>query len=151
VNISTGVQARIFLVDDYVPFLDFVSSLVHRQPGLRIIGKVQDGTEAIREAGSLKPDLILLDIGLPGLNGIEAAYRIRKIVPRAKIVFLTNDCSPEVVEEALKLGASGYVLKVYAAQDLPSAINAALNGDRFLSRGLGQYSLENLTLATANS
>jgi DNA-binding NarL/FixJ family response regulator len=79
----------------------------------------------------LKPDLILLDIGLPTLNGIEAARQIRKLAPESKIIFLTQESSDDMVEEALSLGAWGYVLKCRAASDLSAVVEAAILGVRF--------------------
>lgn len=141
-----GAQARILLVDDYRPFLDFISSLLREQPNVEIVGEVQDGFEAIWQAQRLQPDLIFLDIGLPGVNGIQAAGQIRNAVPAAKIVFLTNECSPEVVQEALKLGACGYIQKVHAARDVTNAINAVLSGERFLSNALTEIPLPKRSL-----
>jgi DNA-binding NarL/FixJ family response regulator len=138
---SISVRARVLLVDDYPPFLNFVSSLLRQQGDVEVIHEVQDGDEAVRQAQSLKPDLILLDVGLPTLNGIEAAQQIRKLVPDSKVVFLSNECSREIVEEALNLGARGYIQKVFAAKDIPVAIAAVVNGGRFLSSTLAAYNL----------
>jgi len=100
---------------------------------LQVICEVSDGLEAVHKAEELKPDLILLDIGLPTLNGIEAARQIRKLAPDSKIVFLSQESSAEVVEEALRLGAWGYVLKTRAGSDLLPAVEAILSGKRFVS------------------
>jgi DNA-binding NarL/FixJ family response regulator len=86
-----------------------------------------------QKAEELKPDLILLDSGLPRLNGIEAARRIRRLVPESKIIFLTQDSSAEVVQEALSLGARGYVVKVNAERHLLAAVEAVISGKRFVS------------------
>ena len=141
---SIGVRARVLLVDDNPPFLNFVSSLLRQQGDVEVVHEVQDGDEAVRQAQSLKPDLILLDVGLPTLNGIEAAQLIRKLVPDAKVVFLSNECSREIVEEALNLGARGYIQKVFAAKDIPVAIAAVVNGERFLSSTLAAYNPANV-------
>jgi len=133
-------NARILLVDDNPPFLNFIASLL-RQENVEISGDARDGKNAVRLARLLEPDLILLDVGLPTLNGIEAAYQIRKFVPDAKIVFLSNECSREIVEEALNLGARGYIQKVLAGTDVPIAITAFLNGGIFLSSTLAAYNL----------
>ena len=137
----TTVNPRILLVDDNCPFLDFISSLLRQQYKVDVVGEARDGSDAIQQAQSLKPDLILLDVGLPTLNGIEAAYCIRKLVPNAKIVFVSNESSREIVQEALNLGACGYIQKIFAAKDIPEAINVVLNGGRFLSTSLGVYNL----------
>ena len=88
---------------------------------------------AVRMASALQPQLILLDLGLPELNGIEAARRIRNAVPSCKILVLTQESAPALVEEALALGAWGYVLKSHGQRDLLAAINAVLKGELFLS------------------
>ena len=100
---------------------------------MQVICEVSDGLEAVHKAEELKPDLILLDIGLPTLNGIEVARQIRKLAPDSKIVFLSQESSSEVVEEALRLGAWGYVLKTRAGSDLLPAVEAVLSGKRFVS------------------
>ena len=91
--------------------------------------------EAIQKAVELKPDLILMDIWLPSLNGIEAARQILKLVPEAKILFLSQENSAEVIQEALSLGASGYIVKANAGTDLLPAIEAAISGRPFVSGG----------------
>jgi DNA-binding NarL/FixJ family response regulator len=101
--------------------------------GLQIVGEVSDGLEAIQKAVELHPDLIVLDIGLPSLNGIETARQIRKLVPESKIIFLTQESSPDVVQEALSLGARGYVAKTKAHVDLFAAVEAVLSGITFVS------------------
>jgi DNA-binding NarL/FixJ family response regulator len=85
-------------------------------PNIRIICEVSDGAQAVKKANELQPDLILLDIGLPSLNGIEAARQIRGLSPKSKIIFVTQETSPEVVTEALEAGASGYVVKTDAGR-----------------------------------
>ena len=93
---------------------------------------VSDGLEAVREAQRLQPDLILLDIGLPTLNGLDAARRIRTLSPASKIVFVTQESSADVVQEALKIGASGYVAKADAGRELIAAVTAVLRGEQFV-------------------
>jgi DNA-binding NarL/FixJ family response regulator len=94
---------------------------------------VSDGLEAVRKAEELRPDLILLDIGLPRLNGIEAARQILKLVPESKIIFLTQESSDDVVEEAFCLGACGYVKKIKAKRDLLAAVETVILGNQFVS------------------
>ncbi len=107
-----------------------------QKPGFRVICEIGDGSHAVEIAQELCPDLILLNIGLPGLNGIEAARQILKIIPESKIVFLTQETAAEVVREALNVGASGYVVKSPAGKELLGAIEAVLQGKRFVSSGL---------------
>jgi DNA-binding NarL/FixJ family response regulator len=105
-------------------------------PEFQVIGEASDGLEAVRKAGELKPDLILLDTSLPKLNGIETARRTRELTPHSKILFVSEESSPELVCEALLLGAVGYVLKAEIASDLIPALSAVLAGNRFVSRNL---------------
>lgn len=109
------------------------------RPDIQIVGEALDGLDAIQKATELQPDLILFDIGLPELNGIEAAKRVRALVPDAKIIFLTQEACPEVVEEALRLGAMGYVLKSRAGSELLPAIEGVLAGRQFVGSGLEGY------------
>ena len=133
---AAGAQVRILVVDDHEPFRQFVASTLGEQPNLQVIGQVQDGLEAVHQAEALQPDLILLDIGLPGLNGIAAARRIRGLAPNARIVFLTQESSADVVREAFSLGAWGYVVKVQAGQELLIAVESVMQGKQFISSGL---------------
>ena len=129
-------KIRILLVDDNEPFRQFVASTLRNHQNLNLIGEAGDGLEAVQRAEALQPDLILLDIGLPGLNGIEAARRVRELAPEAKIIFLTQESSDDVVHEALSLGAWGYVVKVQAGRELLVAVNMVMQGQRFVSSGL---------------
>ena len=100
---------------------------------MQVICEVSDGLEAVHKGRELRPNLILLDIGLPTLNGIEAARRILSLVPESKIIFLSQETSPAIVQEAMRLGAWGYVFKTNAQGDLLRAIDAVLSGKRFVS------------------
>jgi DNA-binding NarL/FixJ family response regulator len=126
---------RILVVDDYEPFRRFLCSMLTRRADLQIIGEALDGLEAVQKAEELQPDLIVLDIGLPTLNGIEAARQIRKFAPESKIIFVSQESSPDVVQEALGLGTCGYVVKSQAQRELLAAVDAVLEGRRFVSGG----------------
>jgi len=126
---------RILVVEDFEPWRRFISSLVEQEPQLRIICEVSDGLEAVQKAKELKPDLILLDIGLPKLNGVDAARKIRTLAPRSKILFLSQEYSAAVVREALGIGA-GFIVKTDARRELLSAVKAVMLGEEFLSSGL---------------
>jgi len=106
------------------------------RPELQVICEASDGPEAVLKAEELKPDLIVLDIGLPKLNGIEAARRIRQLSPSSKIVFLSLHNSPDVVQGALSTGALGYVRKTDARSELLPAVDAVLRGKQFVSSSL---------------
>jgi DNA-binding NarL/FixJ family response regulator len=98
---------RVLVVDDFEPFRRFICSTLDKSSELQIVGEFSDGLEAVRKAEELKPDLILLDVGLPTLNGIAAARKIHKLAPRSKIIFVSQESSPDVLQEALDLGAGG--------------------------------------------
>lgn len=123
---------RVLVVDDYEPWRRFVRSTLEKQPGLQIIGEVADGLEAVQKAEELQPDLILLDVRLPKLNGIEAARRIRKLTPQSTILFVSLQASADVMRAALGTGAKGYVFKTDARNELLTAVNAVLRGDQFV-------------------
>jgi len=125
---------RVLVVDDYEPFRRFVRSTLGTRPALQIVGEASHGLEAVRRAEELKPDLVVLDIALPTLNGIEVARQIRTLSPESKVIFLSQESSPDVVQEALSTGAWGYVVKARAGSDLLAAIEAVLLGNHFVSR-----------------
>jgi DNA-binding NarL/FixJ family response regulator len=127
---------RVLVVDDFEPFRRFVCSKLEQRPDLQVIGEALDGLEAVRKVQELQPDLILLDIGLPTLSGIEAARRIRKFAPESKIIFVSQESSADVVQEALSLGMCGYLVKSQAQSDLLAAVDAVLEGRQFASGGL---------------
>ena len=126
----------VLVIEDYEPFRRFICSTLGKRPELQIVGEASDGLQAVQKVQELQPDLILLDIGLPTLNGIEAASRISRLVPAAKVLFLSQNNDADVVAAALSDGAKGYVRKENALTDLLPAIEAVLRGDRFVSRGL---------------
>lgn len=120
---------RVLVVEDYEPFRRFLSSKLNKIQAVQLITEVSNGLEAVQKAAELKPDLVLLDIGLPKLNGIEAARRIRSLSPMSKIIFLSQESSADVVQEALNTGAHGYVIKDDAGHELLPTVAAVLRGD----------------------
>jgi len=132
---------RVLVVEDFAPFCQFVRSTLAERPVVQVIGEVADGLEAVQKAELLEPNLVLLDIGLPTLNGIEAARQISKLAPKSKIIFVSQESSREVVQEALNVGAWGYVVKTKAAIDLLAAVDAVLEGRHFASVGLSNQNL----------
>lgn len=120
-------------MEDFQPFRASVAALLNRHFELQEMTEASEGLEAVEKARQLQPDLVLMDIGLPRLNGIEAARRIRAASPNSKIIFLTQETSPEVIAEAIELGASGYVFKSDAEAYLAPALEAVMNGKRFFN------------------
>ena len=140
---------RVLVVDDYEDWRRFARSKVEKEDGLEVIGEVSDGLQALQQAQQLQPDLIVLDIGIPTINGLEVARRIRESTPKTKILFLTENRSPEIAEQALSTSASGYVVKSDAARELLPAIRAVLAGKRFVSARLAGHFPVGTTLTTA--
>jgi DNA-binding NarL/FixJ family response regulator len=124
---SRAQPVRILVVEDFPQFREYISSELEKRPNLRIIGETADGLEAIQKAVELKPDLILMDIGLPSLSGIDAARRILDLVPSTKIIFLSQESSISVMQGALRVGACGYVVKMNAALELLPTIDAIMS------------------------
>jgi DNA-binding NarL/FixJ family response regulator len=130
---------RILLADDDANWRHEVQLLLQAQPEWQVICEVSDGLEAVHKGEEFKPDLFLLDVGLPNLNGIEAARRIRQLSPNTKILFLSFDNRLDVVEVALNTGAQGYVDKARAQSELIPAIAAVQRGEQFVSGTLKGY------------
>lgn len=131
------LPVEILVVDDFELYRRFVCSTLQHQSEFHI-SEVSDGLEAVQRAQELRPDLILLDIGLPNLGGIEAAGRILDVSPNSRILYLSQESSSEIVQEALRVAgpSSGYVVKSDAAGELLIAVDAVLKGKSFLSRRL---------------
>ena len=127
---------RILIADDYEGWRRQTRSLLQAQSKWQVIAEASDGSEVVQKADELKPDLIVLDIGLPKLNGIEAARRIRQLSPGSKIIFLSLYSSPDQVQAALSTGGLGYVSKTDAARELVLAVDAVLRGKQFVSSSI---------------
>jgi DNA-binding NarL/FixJ family response regulator len=123
----------VLVAEDFEPFRRFISSTLGKMRDLRVICEVSDGQQAVKKAEELKPHLILLDIGLPGMNGLDAAREIRKLAPESKIIFVSQESSADIVQEALCLGAAGYVVKARAGSELLPAVESACLGKQFVS------------------
>lgn len=132
----SSLQIRVLVVEDNEPFLQFMCSMVRNQELLELVGRAKDGLDAIRQAQLLRPDLITLDIALPKLHGIAAAREIRRLLPTAKILFVTHESAPEVVRECLNVPMCGYVWKPDAGREFSRALHTILAGKPFLSRGV---------------
>lgn len=133
---------RIVLADDHRLVRSGMRSLLESRGGFEIVAETGDGREAVSFARRLRPDIVILDIGMPGLNGLEAASRIAREIPETKIVILSMHTSEHYVLEALRAGAVGYVVKDAAVEELEQALCAVLHGDLWLSPGVSRYLLE---------
>lgn len=129
-------SAEVLVVEDFESFRQLICSLLRERTEFRLVSEASDGLEAIQKIEELRPDLILLDIGLPSLNGIKVAERARAIAPQAKLLFVSQESSPEVVKETFRAGGHGYVQKASVLSDLMPAIESVLANKRFVSSGL---------------
>jgi DNA-binding NarL/FixJ family response regulator len=136
-------RIRILLVDDHEVFRRYVASMLKERANVQIVGEAEDGLQAVMQAEALQPDVILLDIGLPGINGIEVARQIGEIANKARIIFLTQESSAEVVNAAFELGAWGYITKVCAGAELLSAVDAVSQGERFTNENSHNHNSHN--------
>jgi DNA-binding NarL/FixJ family response regulator len=127
-------RIRVLLADDHEAMLERIAELVKTE--CDVVGTATDGQQALDAAGELNPDVLVLDISMPVLNGIEAAHQLKKAGHKARIVFLTVHDDPDFAREALAAGALGYVIKSRIASDLVTAIKAAYAGRLFLSPSL---------------
>lgn len=127
---------KALIVEDFASFRLLVFSMLHGMGVFQLIDQAADGLEALEKAEQLQPDLVVLDIGLPNVNGLEVAERVRHLAPHAAILFLSQQGSSDVVREVLSFGALGYVHKSRAGSELLPAIKAVLAGNRYISEGL---------------
>lgn len=134
------MRPRVLLADDHTLMLDGIRLML--QPEFELLGSVEDGQALLSEAGRLKPDVVLLDISMPLLNGIDAARQLRKTLPSTRLIFVTMHADPDFVTEAFRAGASGYVLKRAAASELLTAIREVLKGNQFVSPLVTRNTLE---------
>ena len=125
----------ILVVEDHARFRHLICTVLQQRADFQII-EAADGLEGVQKAEALQPDVILIDINLPQMHGFDVAKQIRRLVPQARLLFVSQETSPDIVRHALRLGARGYVQKLSAATDLLPAIDAALAGERFVSRSL---------------
>ena len=126
-------QVRVLLADDHALFREGLAGIINNQPDMQVVGEANDGLEAFVKAQELKPDLILMDVQMPGMNGIEAVTQIKQVLPEVIIVMLTVRSDDDMLFEALKNGAQGYLLKEIRSQDLLEMLRSALRGEAALS------------------
>jgi DNA-binding NarL/FixJ family response regulator len=124
---------RILIADNYEPWRLYVSSTLQYDQSLQIVGVASDGLDAVQKAIELTPDLVVLSVTLPKLNGIQAAKQISEAVPSVKLLFASQIVDADVMAEALKNGAHGYVWKMHAQTELLTAIRAIRRGEKFIS------------------
>lgn len=135
-------KIRVLLADDHVLIRAGLRMVVDAQPDLTVVGEAGDGREAVAMAESLKPDVVVMDIGMPALNGIDAAHQVHETLPDTQIVMLSMHADETYVLRALKAGAKAYLLKDSAEPDLARAIRAAAEGKSFFSPAVGRVLLE---------
>lgn len=127
---------RVLLVDDHEIARKGIRSVLTQDESLVVVSEATDGEEAVKKSEELHPDVILLDITLPGMSGIQAAQRIRVVSPESRIIFVSQHDSIRIAKDALSVGAQGYVVKSDAGRDLLMAIQTVLEGKPFVSRSL---------------
>jgi DNA-binding NarL/FixJ family response regulator len=129
-------QVRVLLADDHALFREGLAGIIRAQPDMQVVGEANDGLEAFIKVQELKPDLILMDVQMPGMDGIEAVRQIKQVLPETIIVMLTVRGDDDMLFNALKNGAQGYLLKEIRSQDLLEMLRGALRGEAALSPNL---------------
>jgi two-component system response regulator NreC len=142
-------RIRILLADDHTVLRSGLRALLSAQADLEVAGEAADGGEALRLAQTLKPDVVVMDIGMPGVSGIDATARIRRELPSTKVLILSMHDDQGYLRQALRAGASGYVLKKAADTELLAAIRAAARGEVFLDPSLAKGFVEDIVLPKA--
>lgn len=135
-------ESRIVIAEDHTILREGLRSLLSSEPELRVVGEAKDGREAIRRVEQLEPDLILMDLSMPRMNGVEAIREIKNRIPETKVLALTVHKAEEFVLEVLQAGADGYVLKDASSEELVMAIRSVLEGQRYLSPAVSQMVIE---------
>jgi len=130
------IRYRVLLADDHALFREGLAGIINAQPDLQVVGEANDGLEAFVKAQELKPDLILMDVQMPGMDGLEATRQIKQVLPETVIVMLTVRDDDEKLFEALKNGAQGYLLKDIQSREMLAMLRSALKGEAALSSGL---------------
>ena len=127
---------KVLLADDHQLLIDGLRPLLEKQKNMEVAGIAKEGIEAVKQALKLQPDIILLDISMPGLNGIDAAKKILGELPKTKIIMLSMYADKRYIQESLRIGARGYILKESAASELIEAIGNVQKGELFFSRSV---------------
>ena len=143
------MNTHILLADDHALLRAGLRLLLENQPGLEVVGEASSGLEALDLAAKLNPNLILLDLSMPGLGGLDALPALRKSVPGARVLILTMHDDPQYLRQALKHGASGYVLKKAADQELLSAVRAVMRGEVYVHPSMTRVLLDDMLTDTS--
>jgi len=136
-NVQMG-KIKVLVADDHTILRQGIKALLENQEGIEVVGEAKDGREAIKVTEELLPDVIMMDIAMPGLNGLEATRRIKKKFPKMKVLVLTMYANEEYIFQILNAGANGYLVKETAFQDLISAIKAVYRGESFMSPSISK-------------
>lgn len=131
---SETVRTRVLLADDHTLVLEGLSKLLQKE--FDLVGTASSGAEAVEMAAALRPDVLLMDISMPGLNGIDAARQLRERVPNVKVIAVTMHNNTTYVRESMKAGMAGYVLKQSAASELATAVHAVMRNERYITPAL---------------
>ena len=148
---ARNVAIRVLVADDHQIFRDGLKTVLSRIPGLELVGEASDGRQAVTLAQQLAPDVVIMDIGMPQLNGVEATRQIRAINAAVKIIALSVHAEGVIVRRILEAGATGYLLKDCAAEDVGRAINSVMTGQVFLGQGLSDVVVKQFGMAQALS
>lgn len=136
------MNCRLLLADDHALIRAGVRAMIGSAPGYEVVGEATDGAEAIDLALGLDPDVILLDVSMKGVDGLQALHRLSEVAPRSKVLMLSMHSDPEVVGNALRLGAHGYLLKDAAPTELRTALQTVVRGERYLSSAIASAVVE---------
>jgi two-component system response regulator NreC len=148
----TDRTINIFLADDHTIVRQGLAKLIEAESNFKIIGEAQDGRQAVRKVERLNPDIVIMDIAMPLLNGIEATRQIKKLSPQTKVIILSMHSHDRYISELISLGASGYLLKDSTGAEIVKAISAAMKGDVYLSPSISRRVVDNyLTLKKTSS
>jgi len=148
----TDRTINIFLADDHTIVRQGLAKLIEAEPNFKVIGEAQNGRQAVSQVERLNPDIVIMDIAMPLLNGIEATRQIKKLCPQTKVIILSMHSHDRYISELISIGASGYLLKDSTGAEIIKAISAAMKGDVYLSPSISRRVVEDyLTLKKTSS
>jgi len=139
---AENAAIRVLIADDHTLVREGLGRLLRDIPGFEVVGEAVDGRQAVDLAGELHPDVLLLDLSMPGLHGLEALRQIHRRVPKTRVLILSMHKNDAYVRQALQAGAAGYILKDCAADDIVSALRAVFAGEYFLSPDISKFVIE---------